>query len=78
MRVLKAELRLTDANPELPALYMTGDRNWILTFAAMVFETMKREGRLTDEEAMKLMNAECQRLRIDEFKRISKLIKRNA
>lgn len=71
MRVLKAELRFKNDDTNQPALYMKGDRHWVLTFTAIVFETMKREGQLTDEEAIDILKAECQRLRIEEFKRIS-------
>lgn len=58
LRIITAQLRLKEADPTQPALYMKGDKHWLLTFVAMLFETMKREGDLTDEEAIRLLNAE--------------------
>lgn len=59
MKILTAQLRLKNADPTKPALYMKGDKHWLLTFVAMLFETMKDEGSLSDEEATRLLHAEC-------------------
>lgn len=59
MKILTAQLRLKNADPTAPALYMKGDKHWLLTFIAMLYETMKRENDLTDEEATRLLHAEC-------------------
>lgn len=58
MKVLTAQLRLKDADPTQPALYMKGDKHWLLTFITMLFETMRKENDLTYEEAIRLLNAE--------------------
>lgn len=71
MRILKAELRLTNDNPNLPELRMTGNRDWLLTFTAMVFETMRREGKITPEDAIDLLMAEYHNMEVDDFTRIS-------
>lgn len=68
MRALKAELRFKNDDTNQPELYMRGDRHWVLTFAAMIFETMKRDGNLDDEEAINLLKVECKHLRIDKLK----------
>jgi len=62
MKILTAQLHLEDADITKPALYMKGDKHWLLTFVAMLYETMKREGDLTDEEADRLLHAECSHL----------------
>lgn len=59
LKILTAQLRLKRAEPTEPALYMKGDKHWLLTFVAMLFETMKAESDLTDEEATRLLHAEC-------------------
>lgn len=58
MKIITAQLRLKEADPTKPALYMKGDKHWLLTFVAMLFETLKAEGNLDDEEATRLLNAE--------------------
>lgn len=70
MKILTAQLRLKDADPTKPALYMRGDRHWLLTFVAMLYETMKREGDLSDEEATKLLQAECFHLEMCRYNEI--------
>lgn len=67
MKILTAQLRLKDAEPTKPALYMRGDKHWLLTFVAMLFEVMKQEGDLTDEEATRLLHAECFHLQTTSF-----------
>lgn len=59
LKILTAQLRLRNGESTEPALYMKGDRHWLLTFIAMLFETMKQDGNLSDEEASRLLHAEC-------------------
>lgn len=59
MKILTAQLHLKDSDITKPTLYMKGDKHWLLTFVAILFEVMKRESDLTDEEATRLLHAEC-------------------
>lgn len=64
MKILSAQLKFEDGDATKPAIYMKGDKHWLLTFVAMLYETMKRESDLTDEEAERLLRAECSHLKI--------------
>lgn len=68
MKVLSAQLHLKDAKPTDTELRMHGDKHWLLTFIAMLFEVMKQEGDLTDEEATRLLHAECYHLQMTQYK----------
>lgn len=68
MKILSAQLKFEDDDSSKPALYMKGDKHWLLTFVAMMYETMKTEGDLTDEEADRLLHAECSHLKICGYK----------
>lgn len=59
LTILTAQLRLRGGNITEPALYMRGDRHWLLTLIAMLFKAMQQEGDITEEEAIRLLRAEC-------------------